>query len=131
MTYRSWYQATLDSKYWGSKKLIINRSNYKEALKSERLKLMENVAVMDDSFYKEPNAAVEIVNFFVNNIDFIKLQNLELNASFPCDFDGEILAILASSIKSFTDYSDLEGDAIKPILERVGRYESRTEQLTI
>ena len=128
---RSWYQATLDSKYWSSKKLIINRSNYKEALKSERLKLMENVAVMDERFYKEPKAAEEIINFFVNNRDSIKLQNLQLKASFPCDFDYEILATLASSIKSFTDYSDLEGDTIKPILERVGRYESKTEHLAI
>ena len=121
----------MESKYWGTKKLIINRSNYEEALKSERLQVMENVAVLDRSFYEEPKAAEEIVNFFVNNRDSIKLQNLELNAYFSYDFDGEILAILASGLKSFTDYSDLEGDAIKPILERVGRSESRTEQLAI
>ena len=129
--YRGWYQVAQDPKYWSSKKLIINRSNYQELLRSERLKLMENVAVMDDSFYKEPKAAEKIINFFVNNLDFIKLQNLELKAYFPSDFDGEILANLASSIKSFTDYSGLDGDAIKPILERVGRYESKTEQLAI
>ena len=92
---------------------------------------MENVAVMDESFYEEPRAAEKIINFFVNNLDSIKLQNLELNAYFPHDFDGEILAILASSIESFTDYSDLEGDVIKPILERVVRYESKTKQLAI
>ena len=129
--FRGWYEVTQDSKYWSSKKLIINRSNYQEALRSERLKLMENVEVVDSTFYKEPKAAEEIINFFVNNLDSIKLQNLELNAYFPSDFDGEILAILASSIKSLTDYSNLEGDVIKPILKRVGRYESKTEQLVI
>ena len=92
---------------------------------------METVAVVDDTFYKEPKAAEKIIKFLVKNRNSIKLQNLELNAYFPHDFDGEILAKLVSSIQSFTDYSDLEGDVIKPILERVGKYESKTEKLVI
>ena len=92
---------------------------------------MENVAVMDRTFYKKPKAAEKIVNFFVKNLDSINLQNLELYAYFPHDFDGEILATLTTRIKSFTDYSDLKGDAIRPILDSVGMFKSKTEQLAI